>query len=121
VLFDPYKAAQMALAMYQSNGNTLRPWGGYKGKSNTYNVDQSAIDAAKAAAQSLYPGGYGDVGGGVTGYPGGSQTTSISHTPMVFNMTFHVTAANGTDTEALARNISTKVQDQLQRAQAARR
>lgn len=39
LLFDPNINAKVAYRFYQDNGNTLRSWGGYKGKSNTYNTN----------------------------------------------------------------------------------
>jgi hypothetical protein len=39
VLYDPRVNARVAYEFYKRNGNTLRPWGGYKGKSNTYNTN----------------------------------------------------------------------------------
>jgi hypothetical protein len=117
-LEDPYKAAQVAYAMYQANGNTLRPWGGYKGMSNTYNVPQDAIDKAQAAAKQLNMIGdpYANVAAGPSGYVNGSSTTNVSNMPVVFNNTFHITPAQGTDTEALARNLAPRLVAQFQKA-----
>jgi len=121
-LYNPYTAAQVGFRMYQLSGNTLRPWGGYKGKSNTYDVPDQAVQDARAAAQSL--GYLGDplpaIGGGPAGYNSGGAM-NISHTPVTFNNTFHVVAQPGTDTEALARNLMSKLDAQYQRAQGLRR
>jgi hypothetical protein len=39
VLYDPRVNARVAYEFYRRNGNTLRPWGEYKGKPNTYNTN----------------------------------------------------------------------------------
>lgn len=39
VLYDPRVNARVAYEFYKRNGNTLRPWGEYKGKPNTYNTN----------------------------------------------------------------------------------
>jgi hypothetical protein len=123
-LYNPYTAAQVAYKMYQLSGNTLRPWGGYKGQSNTYDVPDQAFQDAKSAAQSL--GYLGDPipavgGGGPNGYTSGAGSLNVSHTPVTFNNTFHIVAQPGTDTEALARNLASKLDAQYQRAQGLRR
>lgn len=52
-LFDPNVNARVAFEFYKRNGNTLRPWGGYKGVSDTHNADQylTAAQQAVTAAQ----------------------------------------------------------------------
>ena len=119
-LYNVDKSAQLAYIMYQRNGNTLNPWGAYKGVSNIAGVPQSALDDARTEAQQLWPGGFGDpMAGGTGGYTG--PNTTVSSTPVVFQNTFHVTAAAGTDTEALARNLSGKLETQFRRAAGMRR
>jgi hypothetical protein len=39
VLYDPRVNAKVAYEFYKRNNNTLRPWGEYKGKSNTYSTN----------------------------------------------------------------------------------
>jgi hypothetical protein len=39
VLYDPRVNAKVAYEFYKRNGNTLRPWGEYKGELNTYNTN----------------------------------------------------------------------------------
>lgn len=45
-LFDPATNLRAAYALYRGSGNKLTPWGGYKGKSNTYSTDMNAAYAA---------------------------------------------------------------------------
>lgn len=47
-LFDPMTNARAAFTLYQRSGNTLRPWGGYKGVSNTHGADKYMADAEAA-------------------------------------------------------------------------
>lgn len=121
-LFDPYKSAELAYIMYQRSGNTLRPWGGYKGMSNTYGVGQDAIDAARAEVTQLYPtGDVGYGGGGVGG--GGSSNVAVTHQPVTFQNTFHVAMGAGggnTDIDNLVRQIAAKLEPQLRRMQTVR-
>jgi hypothetical protein len=119
-LTDPYTAAQVAYAMYQRSGNTLRPWGGYKGLSNTYGVSPDAIEAARNEARSL--GYVGDPNGNGGGGGGGGNTT-VSSTPIVFNNTFPISMSGGggQDLDSLARQLSTKLEAQFRRATATRR
>lgn len=53
-LFDPLTNARAAYVI-SNNGTDLRPWGGYKGLSNTFNTDMNAARAAvqQAEAQGL--------------------------------------------------------------------
>jgi hypothetical protein len=122
-LTDPATAARVAYAMYQQSGNTLRPWGGYKGMSNTYSVDDDAITAARSMAQSLWPSGYGDpTGGGGGGASEGS--TSVSNSPMTFHNTFNISAGGGNgsmDLDGLARQLAPKIEAQFRRAAASAR
>jgi hypothetical protein len=118
-LYDPYKSAQVAFAMYQRNNNTLYPWGPYKGMSATNGVPQEAIDAARQAAQSLWPSGYGDAGygGGGGGYASVNSPVSIvNHFPISVN-------ANGgnVDVNMLTRQIAAKLEPQVRRMQQTRR
>jgi hypothetical protein len=39
ILYDPRVNAKVAYEFYKRNGDTLRPWGGYKGESNTYSTN----------------------------------------------------------------------------------
>jgi hypothetical protein len=41
-LYDPATNLRAAYILYTQSGNTLRPWGGYKGLSNTYSTDTNA-------------------------------------------------------------------------------
>lgn len=45
-LYDPQTNMDAAYVLYQRSGNTLHPWGGYKGKSNTYGTDLSLGEQA---------------------------------------------------------------------------
>lgn len=49
-LYDPMTNLRAAYMLYQQSGNTLEPWGGYKGEANTYNTDVAAAARAVAAA-----------------------------------------------------------------------
>jgi len=49
-LFDPMTNLRAAYMLYQSSGNTLQPWGGYKGRENTYDTDVAAAARAVQAA-----------------------------------------------------------------------
>jgi hypothetical protein len=115
-LTDPYTAAKVAYAMYQRSGNTLNPWGGYKGESNTYNVSDDAINAARQTAQSLWPSGYGDPPGGGGGNGG---STTVSNTPITFNATFNISGGGGgagLDLDGLARQLAPKIESVVRRA-----
>jgi hypothetical protein len=121
-LTDPATAARVAFEMYKRSGNTLRPWGGYKGMSNTYNVSDDAIGAARSMAQSLWPSGYGDPSGGASGNGG---STSVTHSPVVFNATFNISASGGgggaMDLDGLARQLAPKIESVVRRAVGATR
>src|SRR5580765_1623907 len=108
-LYDP--AVNMKSAYILSGGGTnLSPWGAYKGKSNTYNVPQSALDQARAAAKAAgYIGDPFGRGGG-----GGS----IVSKPVSFNNTFHITMsgnANAGDVDAVVRKIASRLEVQVRR------
>jgi hypothetical protein len=45
-LYDPQTNMNAAYVLYQRSNNTLHPWGGYKGKSNTYSTDMSLGEQA---------------------------------------------------------------------------
>lgn len=49
-LLDPQTNMNAAFTLYSASGGTLRPWGGYKGMSDTFHTDlggaQQAVDAA---------------------------------------------------------------------------
>lgn len=65
-LFDPQTNLNAAFKLYQASGNSLRPWGGYKGKSNTFNTDLNAAQAAVSAAglgDGTFAAGPGSGGG----------------------------------------------------------
>jgi hypothetical protein len=59
VLYDPRVNAKVAYEFYRRNGNTLRPWGEYKGESNTYNTN---VGEARSIVQNmgLYANSSGD-------------------------------------------------------------
>lgn len=120
-LYDPYKSAQVAFAMYQRNNNTLYPWGPYKGVSATHGVDQSAIDDARKTASSLWPGGYGDLGYGGGG--GGGGFASV-HAPLNITNHYHIpvnTNGGTVDVNRLVQQISAKLEPQIRRMQMTRR
>lgn len=50
VLYDPRVNAKVAYEFYRRNGNTLRPWGEYKGESNTYNTN---VGEARSIVQNM--------------------------------------------------------------------
>jgi hypothetical protein len=50
VLYDPRVNAKVAYEFYRRNGNTLRPWGAYKGESNTYNTN---VGEARSIVQNM--------------------------------------------------------------------
>lgn len=56
-LYDPWINMQAAYQLYEESGNTLRPWGGYKGRSNTYDTN---LDAAQQAVIGAGFGGDGE-------------------------------------------------------------
>lgn len=45
-LFDPQTNMNAAFKLYSSSGNKLTAWGGYKGKSNTFNTNTAAAQQA---------------------------------------------------------------------------
>lgn len=119
-LYDPYKSAQVAFAMYQRNNNTLYPWGPYKGMSATNGVPQESIDAARQAAQSLWPSGYGDAGYGGGG--GGGYASVHSPVSIVNHFPITVNANGGTvDVNMLTKQIAAKLEPQVRRMQQTRR
>jgi hypothetical protein len=64
-LFDPATNARVAFEFYKRNGNTLRPWGAYKGMENTYGTD--VAEAAQIVSQAGYQGDPMPEGGGGRG------------------------------------------------------
>lgn len=89
LLREPQVNMNAAFAMYTRAGNTLRPWGGYKGKTNTYNTDVNAARQIVAKAESLgyfreRPTGWSDSGGGGGGggsvNPGSSGSSTAGNT-----------------------------------------
>lgn len=125
-LYDPYQSAKVAFEMYSRSGNTLRPWGGYKGKSNTYNVSESAVDAARAEVQHQNLGdlGFGAETGGYAGGGGGGGNMAVTHQPITFQNTFNVSVSGGgqgTDVSNMVRQIASRLENQMQRVQATRR
>lgn len=114
-LTDPNTAARVAFEMYKRSGNTLNPWGGYKGMSNTYDVNDEAVTAARSMAQSLWPSGYGDP---TSGSGGNGGTTTVSNTPITFNNVFNISGGGGggVDLDGLARQLAPKIEAQFRRA-----
>ena len=49
-LLDPQTNLNAAFVLYQRSGNSLQPWGGYKGMSNTFGTDVDAARQVVAAA-----------------------------------------------------------------------
>lgn len=82
-LFDPQTNAMVAHKFYERNGNTTRPWGGYKGVSDTHGGADSYLAEASAAVKAAGISGDPMPGGGGHGAP-----MSISHAP-----TYQITVA----------------------------
>lgn len=80
-LFDPATNAMVAHKFYERNGNTTRPWGGYKGVSDTHGADSYIAEASAAVKAAGLSGDPMPSGGG-----GGSM--SVSHAP-----TYQITIA----------------------------
>lgn len=116
-LYDPQTNMNAAFKLYQASGNQLTPWGGYKGKSNTYNTDLTG------AAQVVKAAGLGDpmpVSLGARPQSGGGHSTSqqvtVHSTPkieMPMNFTFHG-VPNNTDIRQLAQNVKSILVQELQ-------
>lgn len=85
-LLDPATNARVAYEFYKRNGNTLRPWGEYKGKENTYGTDTA--EAAKIVADAGYnrgdpmPESPGRGMGGATSFVS-STKNNITFSPQV--------------------------------------
>ena len=79
-LYDPLTNAKAAFTLYQQSGNKLTPWGGYKGKSNTYGAEKW-LDDALSTVKSLGLGGGGGDGtfaaGGGRGGGGGNVIMTV--------------------------------------------
>lgn len=73
-LYDPAINAAVAYRFYKDNGNTLHAWGGYKGKSNTYNTNVAE------AATIVRNAGLGDP---FDSAPAPAQPAQISAAPHV--------------------------------------
>ena len=52
-LLDPQTNMNAAFTLYSRGGNSLRPWGGYKGMSDTYSTDLAGAEAAVREAGLL--------------------------------------------------------------------
>lgn len=79
-LFDPDTNGRGAKFLSDRSGGTLKPWGGYKGKSDTYNADKYIAEATQIVKSQ----GMGDpmpsesmMGGG----GGGRSSTHVSMAP----------------------------------------
>lgn len=120
-LLDPNKNAAAAYFLAKG-GSNLSPWtagqGGWvEGGNAMYGVKQSALDAAKAAAQGLgymgdagYAPAMGSSGGNVT-MQGGAQIT--------FQNTFQLSFPNGTSQSSIktaARQLSQELHTQMKTA-----
>lgn len=100
-LFDPTTNMRAAYKLYQDNSNTLRPWGGYKGKSNTYGADVSGAAAAVSAA---------GLGGGD---PMGGGGSTIHIASLNLNVAMKATGVLQYDANQFAAVAATKLQEQL--------
>lgn len=90
-LYDPMTNLRAAYMLYQQSGNTLQPWGGYKGKDNTYNTNVAEAAAAVSRAglgdpmprehgsEYAYASGSSSGGGGVHIDFGGVNIQSSGH------------------------------------------
>lgn len=83
-LYDPQTNMNAAYVLYQRSGNTLHPWGGYKGESNTYNTDISLGHQAirEAGLQSQMSGDPTDFMRAPT-QGGGGRSVSITSSPSI--------------------------------------
>lgn len=75
-LFDPQTNMNAAFKLYQGSGNKLTPWGGYNGKSNTFNTDIAGAQQAVTNAHLGDPMPQGPVDFGVSRGPA-SRTNSM--------------------------------------------
>lgn len=105
-LFDPQTNLNAAYVLYQANSNTLRAWGGYKGKSNTYATDPTAAAAAVRAA-----------GLSTTGDPmgGGGGGTVINVQNVTVSATLQATGNLKYDANALATATAGMIKDAADR------
>lgn len=112
-LYDPQTNMNAAYVLYQRSGNTLQPWGGYKGVSNTHNTDPS-IGASAVREAGLER----ELSGDPTAFMrapskdgrssgGGARTTNITSAPTI-NVA-PVINFNGTPSTPDLRNIAQTV------------
>lgn len=119
-LYDPATAAHAAYVLYQQSGGTLKPWGGYKGVSDTHGADQYLADAATA----VHNAGLGDPYGGMT--PGMysamyAPTTHVSSTSAPITVINHITIPSGSmgdglDVRYVAKRLASANVEQIQSA-----
>jgi hypothetical protein len=87
-LFDPVKNMQAAFKLYQQSGNTLRPWGGYKGKENTYNTNVAEAQNIVASTGLLNRGDPMPMESGASTHV--SKSSTIHNSPTInYTAQFH--------------------------------
>ena len=109
-LFDPNVNARVAFEFYKRNGNTLRPWGGYKGVSDTHGADQYMA----AAQQAVKAAQLGDPYSGEGPARMGGGSTNVTSSP-----TYNITIApsitfTGTPQTPDLRNIAQEVTSMME-------
>lgn len=84
-LYDPQTNMNAAYVLYQRSGNTLHPWGGYKGESNTYNTDMDKGYQAvrEAGLSSQISGDPTDFMRAPSRGGGGGGSVNISSSPTI--------------------------------------
>jgi hypothetical protein len=115
-LLDPETNAKVAYEFYKRSGNTLRPWGGYKGMSSTQGADQYMT----AAQQAVKAAGLGDPNPRSSRPERGSGTgsvTSITHAPVYQitvapQITFHGVPSDQ-DHKKMAKTLTNYLQEEM--------
>lgn len=116
-LFDPNTNARGAHFLYQRNGNTLRPWGGYKGVSDTHGADQYIAEATTAVKNANLGDPIPDGGAPMGHLPMRTGPVSVSHAP-----TYQITVSpqisfvgmpSTPDLKKIAQEVTTLIDEQV--------
>jgi hypothetical protein len=108
-LYDPMTNLKAAFTMYQGHGNSLRDWGAYKGRENTYDTN---IEAAAQAVASAGVGGGDPVPSGMAApFRGGGEGSSGGVVINLGGVTINSSGNVGYDADAFLRAISPKLQE----------
>jgi hypothetical protein len=111
-LFDPNVNAKVAYAFYQRNGNTTRPWGGYKGVSDTAGADQY-LTAARQAVSAAHLGD--PTGERRMSSSAGAGPISVSPTYQITvapNITF-IGSAQSNDLKKIAQEVTALIEQNV--------